>query len=490
MQKGITLYLPSFDSKNVKENISYFKNEPLIKNIFILNFNKEISINEYENIQIEYLTSASTVKKIADKTETEFVLLINDHSIIVPKNNLLHRFIQIAENTSAGILYSDFYEEQNSKLVERPLNDYQIGSVRDNFNFGPVLLFRKDALNHFSGEIKNGFNYSGLYDFRLHTSRSYSIIRIPEFLYTKKSLEKKNKSEEHFAYVDQKNRDVQIEMEKVFTDHLKEIGSYLKPGFNQIDLNEDNFPVEASVIIPVKNRKETIPDAIKSVLNQTTDFKFNLIIVDNHSTDGTTDIIEDFSKKDDRIIHVIPGKKNLGIGGCWNEAIEHKYCGRFAVQLDSDDLYINENTLQIIIDKFYEDNCAMVIGSYKITDYDLNEIPPGLINHKEWTDENGMNNALRINGLGAPRAFFTPVIRKIKFPDVSYGEDYSAALAISRQYKIGRIFEPLYLCRRWEGNTDSSLSIEQENSNNYYKDRIRSFEILARQRFNAKKNNR
>jgi glycosyltransferase involved in cell wall biosynthesis len=238
--------------------------------------------------------------------------------------------------------------------------------------------------------------------------------------------------------------------------------------------------MEASVIIPVRNRVRTIEDAVRSALDQETNFKYNVIVVDNHSTDGTTDILNHFHHNE-RLVHIIPERDDLGIGGCWDLAINHPKCGRFAVQLDSDDLYSGPDTLQKIVDKFYEEQCGMVIGSYRMTDFQLNTLPPGVIDHKEWTDENGHNNALRVNGLGAPRAFYTPLLRSIGMPNVSYGEDYAVGLAISRNYHIGRIYEPVYLCRRWEGNSDSSLSIEKLNANNTYKDSIRTREFIIRQ---------
>jgi glycosyltransferase involved in cell wall biosynthesis len=287
--------------------------------------------------------------------------------------------------------------------------------------------------------------------------------------------------DKHFSYVDPKNREVQIEMEKVVTQHLMDIRAYVHPPFKEIDLNlTKDFEFEASVIIPVRNRVKTIGDAIESVLMQKTNFKFNLIVIDNHSTDGTSEVISSFSKKDERLIHYIPERNDLGIGGCWNAGVHHNKCGKFAVQLDSDDIYKDENTLQTVVDLFHKEKCAMVIGSYQITDFNLNPLPPGLIDHKEWTSDNGPNNALRINGLGAPRAFYTPVLREIKIPNVSYGEDYSAGLAISRQYKIGRIYHSIYMCRRWEGNSDAQLDIVRINANNFYKDRIRTFELSAR----------
>ncbi len=315
----------------------------------------------------------------------------------------------------------------------------------------------------------------------LKISQKYPLVRIPEYLYTVEVKEDIGSEEKHFSYVDPKNRDVQIEMEKAVTQHLKDIGAFLQPPFKEIDFNKsEQFEFEASVIIPVRNRAKTIGDAIDSVLKQETNFKFNLIVVDNHSTDGTTEVIKEKSKKNVLVIHITPGRKDLGIGGCWNEAVHHEKCGKFAIQLDSDDIYSDKNTVQTIVDTFHKEKCAMVIGSYKLTDIDLNELPPGLIDHKEWTDNNGPNNALRINGLGAPRAFYTPVLREIKIPNVSYGEDYGVGIAISRSYKIARIYHSIYLCRRWEGNSDAKLDIVKMNSNNLYKDRLRTFELNAR----------
>jgi hypothetical protein len=372
--------------------------------------------------------------------------------------------------------------------VHQKLIDYQIGSIRDDFDFGHCFLARIDFLkNNISSlfSLKNNFLYSGLYDLRLTVSRSFPVNRISQPLYAVKTESKNSSSDKKiFEYVDPQNREVQLEMEKVATHYLKEIDAYIDPSFKEeVNLDEE-FDIEASVIIPVKNRVNTIETAINSAINQKSNFSFNVIVVDNHSTDGTTEFIKNISQKKNKIVHIIPERKDLGIGGCWNEAILNKMCGTFAVQLDSDDIYSDENTLQKIVDKFYEEKCAMVIGSYKLTDFNLKEIPPGIIDHREWTDDNGHNNALRINGLGAPRAFYTPIIREIKFPNVSYGEDYAVGLAISRQYKIGRIYEPIYFCRRWEGNTDASLSLEKQNTNNFYKDSLRTQEIFARQELN------
>jgi hypothetical protein len=413
------------------------------------------------------------------------LLAIGDIEIKIDEE-ALSRFLDVAKTSVAGLVYSDYYELLNNDAVEHPTIDYQTGSIRDDFEFGPVILLKRESVQKF---IKQNTNYSfaGLYSLRLSVSEHHPVVRIPQYLYTASKLDLRKSGEKLFDYVDPQNRNVQIEMEKAATFHLKQIGAYLPPVENDTNLDAEEFEYEASVIIPVKNREKTIVDAIQSALKQETDFSYNVIVVDNHSSDSTTQILSELSNKENKLLHIIPERTDLGIGGCWNEAILNAQCGKFAVQLDSDDLYLNENTLQKIIDKFYQDSCAMIIGSYKLADFNMKEIPPGVIDHREWTDENGHNNALRINGLGAPRAFYTPVVREIKFPNVSYGEDYVVALAILREHKIGRIYEPLYLCRRWEGNTDADLSIEQQNANDYYKDSIRTTEIIERQKKNKYK---
>jgi glycosyltransferase involved in cell wall biosynthesis len=323
--------------------------------------------------------------------------------------------------------------------------------------------------------------FAGLYDLRLKISQGNTLVHIQEMLYTEVETDIRKSGEKQFDYVDPRNRAVQIEMEKACTHHLKCINAWLKPVFREIKFEDQNFEFDASVVIPVKNRVRTVSDAIRSVLSQKTKYKFNLIIVDNYSTDGTTDLIRSFAA-DSRIVHIIPERKDLGIGGCWNEAVFSEKCGRFAIQLDSDDLYIDDNVITKIVDGFYAQQCAMLVGSYKMVNFDLHDIPPGLIDHKEWTPDNGRNNALRINGLGAPRAFYTPVLRTIRVPNVSYGEDYAVGLAISRHYQIGRIYEPLYLCRRWDENSDASLDVNRMNTYNLYKDKIRTIELIARKR--------
>jgi glycosyltransferase involved in cell wall biosynthesis len=331
--------------------------------------------------------------------------------------------------------------------------------------------------------MQEGYEFAGLYDLRLRISQQHRIVHIPEFLYSLVDPDSRNSGEKQFDYVDPKNRDMQLEMEQACTNHLKNINAWLQPVFKPVIFDKEDFKTEATVVIPVRNRVKTIADAMDSVLKQKAGFDFNLIIVDNHSTDGTTELIRSYASSDRRIIHIIPKRKDLGIGGCWNEAIMHPLCGKFSVQLDSDDLYIDETVIGRIVGAFYSQQCAMVVGAYRMVNFALAEIPPGLIDHKEWTSGNGRNNALRINGLGAPRAFYTPVIRKIRVPNVSYGEDYAVGLAISRYYKIGRIFEPLYLCRRWEENSDASIDIQKQNAYNFYKDKIRTLELWARQRY-------
>ena len=406
----------------------------------------------------------------------------------IPGEFAIERMIQVATDTGAGILYSDYTELVDGKKVTHPLNDYQTGSLRDDFDFGPLLLVNSKAAKNATGELSENLKSAALYDLRLTISRSYPIIHLNEFLYTTVKESDQSLEEKQFNYVDPKNMSVQIEMEKVCTKHLKKIGAWLPPVFDDINLASGTFPVEASVIIPVRNRERTISDAIDSVLSQQTTFPFNVIIIDNHSTDGTTEIITEKSLKDSRIIHLKPERDDLGIGGCWNEGVQHPSCGRFAIQLDSDDVYSSDQTLANIIREFYTQNCAMLVGSYRMCNFNLDTIPPGIIDHKEWTQENGRNNVLRINGLGAPRAFFTPLLRSIKVPNTSYGEDYALGLQFSRHWKIGRIYDVLYLCRRWEDNSDASIDLIRSNTYNAYKDKLRSIELAVRHNIRNQKN--
>jgi hypothetical protein len=421
--------------------------------------------------------SVESMKQIAGKLRGDYALIALRGTTPEPGQFALERLASVARDTGASMLYCDYDEIKEGKYLNHPVIDYQQGSLRDDFNFGPVQLFRKDVLTTFLTEVTEQWEHAGLYALRLLASRMGEVIRIPEFLFTMKEPDARLSGEKLFDYVSSSAREKQIEMEAACTDHLKKAGAFLNPDFRETEF-PGNFPVEATVVIPVRNRVKTIRDAVDSVLDQKTNFPFNLIVVDNHSTDGTTAVLEQYT--DPLLIHLQPKRTGLGIGGCWNEAIFHKQCGRFAVQLDSDDLYASGNTLQKIVDKFYEEKCAMVIGSYQMCDFKLNPIPPGLIDHKEWTPENGPNNALRINGLGAPRAFYTPVVRDIRIPNTSYGEDYAVGLAISRTWKIGRIYEPVYLCRRWEDNSDASLDVQKINAHDTYKDRLRTIELKAR----------
>ncbi|OGU70138.1 MAG: glycosyl transferase, partial [Ignavibacteria bacterium RBG_16_34_14] len=470
MKNKITVFLPYNGLPHTEKTLREFVNSELVENFFLLTSNKNLrSIANCEKLEIENFHSSQTINLIAEKSKTDFTLILLEDVLIDTGQFAIERFFSVAENTNSGICYSDFYEMTNGVRTNHPVIDYQLGSLRDDFDFGPILFIKTEALKKAIKKEKSDYKFAGFYDLRLKIIQSYSIIPIPEYLYTTIKYNSGSLSDEHFAYVDPKNRQVQIEMEKVVTQHLKEIGAYLKPKFEKINFDKGSFDVEASVIIPVKNRVKTIADAIKSVIKQKTDFDFNLIIVDNYSNDGTSEIIKSFAEKDKRVIHIIPQRKDLGIGGCWNEAVHNSICGKFSIQLDSDDIYKDEHTLQMIIDKFREEKVPMVIGSYLITNFNLEEIPPGVIDHREWTPENGRNNALRINGFGAPRAFYTPLLRKIKIPNVSYGEDYAVGLAISRNYKIGRIYEPIYFCRRWEDNTDAQIDITKLNANNLYK---------------------
>jgi hypothetical protein len=442
---------------------------------------KEFEFPNCTVFKINPLTRSKTLKQINNTTTTDFILLIISESEIDFGKYAYKRISSLAHSFNSGIIYSDYFDNENDLMTPHSLIDYQPGSVRDNFNFGHIMFFRKDIFSEAANDLNDKYRYAGLYSIRLIISIKYPIIRIPEYLY---SVTGNISSANQFGYVDSKNKSVQVEMEEAFTDYLQKINALVRPTTEELDLYSINFKNEVSVIIPVKNRVRTISEAVNSALNQKCDFIFNIIVVDNHSDDGTTEALNSLTKSNKNILHLIPNAPALGIGGCWNEGINHGDCGRFAVQLDSDDIYSDEHTLQKIVNVFRIEKCAMVIGSYKLTDFQFNIIPPGIIDHREWTKENGLNNALRINGLGAPRAFFTPIIRKINFPNVSYGEDYTSGLAISRNYKTGRIYEPIYICRRWEGNSDSLLSIEKENNYNFYKDKIRTLEILIRQKLN------
>jgi Glycosyl transferase family 2 len=482
-----TVFIPFTGSEKIAEITNSLRASKLIEEVYLI-AGKDVETPKSSQVIVEEnIPGTKTLRTIYKETDSDFIVLYLEPSFIRLEKFSLHRILEIANSTNAGILYSDYIAITGDEKHFHPLINYQLGSIRDDFDFGKMIVIRKIVLSEYLSQMNDELIHSGVYDMRLYISRNYPVIRIPEYLYSVNIEPANNSAEKQFYYVDPKNENVQKEMEASATNHLKKISAYLEPEFSGVNLTNDKFAYEASVIIPVKNREKTISDAINSALNQKTDFSFNIIVVDNHSTDKTTEIIRTFAEEQNKIIHILPESKNLNIGGCWNEAISNERCGKYAVQLDSDDLYADDQTLQKIINAFRQEKCAMVIGSYKLTDFNLNEVPPGIIDHKEWTPANGRNNALRINGLGAPRAFYTPLIREIKFPNVSYGEDYSVALAVSRKYEIARIYEPIYICRRWEGNSDAGIAQEKKNKFDFYKDTIRTFEINARRKLNAEK---
>lgn len=482
----INCFIPFHSAEQAKNTVITLKQSSLSNKIYLLTDNdtKDI-INGCETIGIDSLRSTATIKKIASKADTDYTLIYTKSADLRLGMFALDRMLQIIKDSDAGFVYADHYQVIGEEKKNNPLIAYQKGSLRDDFNFGSLVLYKTSELKKAVDKMDKEYKFAGIYDLRLKVSQAANLVHINEYLYTEIENDTRKSGEKIFDYVDPKNREVQIEMEEACTDHLKKTGGYLAPKFRKVEFNKFDFEYEASVIIPVRNRIRTIGDAIRSVLNQKTNFKFNLIIIDNYSTDGTTEAIDKFAS-DNRLIHIIPENKELGIGGCWNAGVHHPKCGKFAIQLDSDDVYSDENTLQKIVDAFYEQNCAMVVGTYMLTDFDMKMIPPGIIDHKEWTPENGRNNALRINGLGAPRAFYTPVLREIKVPNTSYGEDYALGLHFSREYQIGRIYDVLYLCRRWDDNSDASLDIVKMNNHNTYKDRIRTWELEARIALNKK----
>lgn len=491
MNKTITCFIPYGSENQINKTIRHLQECPTVDRIFLLPTSPVPNLSLPDKCYILPSSAPESVeryKQVALYANTPFTLICTQVQDLEFGYMALERMCDYLSAPQCSMVYADHYKTIKGERTPHPVIDYQLGSVRDDFDFGSLLMFRTDYLKRAINEIEaeKEYQHSALYALRLALSRYGELTHIREFLYTETEIDLRKSGEKQFDYVDPRNRQVQIEREEVFTRHLKKIGAYLKPGMMTVDLKEGEFSHEASIIIPVRNRARTINDAIRSVLEQETSFPFNLIIIDNHSTDGTSEIIEQY-KNDNRVIHLIPERTDLGIGGCWNLGINHPQCGRFAIQLDSDDLYSTPHTVQTIVDKFYKEQCAMVIGSYRMTDFTLQTLPPGVIDHKEWTDENGHNNALRINGLGAPRAFFTPLLRKIRVPNTSYGEDYALGLAFSRQYRIGRIYDVLYLCRRWEGNSDAALSIEKINQNNNYKDSLRTLEIKLRQAINKKR---
>ncbi len=478
----ITCFVAGAEKGDLQMTIDEFRGSGYVDNIYVVSTEKP-DIEGVGWVEGTAFQATKTIREIASKVSGDFALFYTKPLPLRMGQYGLERMARMAADADAGMFYADHYELKNGELQKHPVIDYQEGSLRDDFDFGSVVLYKAEALKNAANAMDRDYLYAGLYDLRLRISRHHRIVRLPEYLYTEVETDTRKSGQKQFDYVDPKNRAVQIEMEQACTEHLKRVGAFLEPKFVNVSFDEEIFPVEASVIIPVKNRVKTIGDAIASVLRQKVDFSFNVIVIDNYSTDGTTELIGDFAKKDKRVIHVIPNRKDLGIGGCWNVGVHHELCGKFSIQLDSDDLYIDEHVLTKIVNAFYAQHCGMVIGAYQIVNFDLEEIPPGLIDHREWTHDNGRNNALRINGLGAPRAFYTPLLREVKVPNSNYGEDYALVLMISRKYRIGRIYESLYLCRRWEDNSDAVLDIPKLNENNHYKDKIRTIELWARQQY-------
>ena len=444
---------------------------------------------EHITLQSNGLPSTQELLDIAGKMTGDYLLLNLKPTIVEMGDNALPRLSRVAEETDAAMVYSDYLAVKEGETERHPVIDYQEGSLRDDFDFGQVVLIRTKWLKKWAEEVaadeNRHYQFAAWYDFRLFLSRCGLLFHLNETLYTIVEEDTRKSGEKQFDYVNPRNREVQIEMERACTEHLRQLNALIDTtSYSDIDFNERDFEVETSVVIPVFNRAKTVADAVKSALSQETKFSFNVIVVDNHSTDGTAEILAELARENEKLIVLNPNRRDLGIGGCWNLAINNEHCGRFAVQLDSDDLYSSPQTLQKIVEAFHEQRAAMIVGSYRMCNFQLETLPPGIIDHREWTDENGPNNALRINGLGAPRAFFTPLARLIQFPNTSYGEDYAMGLAFSRQWRIGRIYDELYLCRRWEGNSDASLPVEKVNANNLYKDRLRTMELMARRKMN------
>lgn len=488
MPSPFTVFLPFSGEQHTQRIVDQLRESALVDSICLLSTDTAgAGLEGCTRLAVSSLYAARTLHTIAARAATPYALLVLHDTAIEFGEFALERMLGVAERTASGLVYSDYHDLAGDRRLAHPVIEYQPGSLRDDFNFGSVLCFDAKALKAAAAATRSPrYEFAGLYSLILALSRRHPITRIAESLYGKAEQDVRKSGEKQFDYVDPKQRATQIEMECAITEHLKRIGAWLKPRFKSINLDEGRFDHEASVIIPVKNRVKTIGDAVASALKQQADFPFNVIVVDNHSTDGTTDLLRALAEKDSRLVHLIPARQDLLIGGCWDEAVMHPACGRFAVQLDSDDLYRDETTLRQVVEVFRREHCAMVVGSYRMTNFNLEEIPPGVVDHREWTPENGPNNALRINGLGAPRAFYTPLLRRVKLPNVSYGEDYSVVLAISREFKVGRIYEPIYLVRRWEGNSDADLDVARQNAFNFYKDKLRTFELIARQRLNRR----
>ena len=493
MREKIDCFLPCSTPTEMAVTLETLRNSKTIQHIHLLADRATADSYTWPEdchlMPVDGVNTTDTMLAIEECADAEYILLSLKASAVDIGYYALERMLRVAVESGAAMVYADHYTLAAGQRTQHPVIDYQAGSLRDDFDFGQLVVIRSELLHEYAGYCRTqniAWQHAGFYDLRLFLSRKGVLFHMNEYLYTEVESDLRLSGEKQFDYVNPRNRDVQIEMEQAVTKHLKEVGalidcsSHVEPQFD-----EQFFTYEASVIIPVYNREKTIVDALTSALDQKTSFRYNVIVVDNHSSDGTTQLIEQIAHNDKRVIHIIPERYDLGIGGCWNMAINDEHCGRFAVQLDSDDLYASPHTLQRIVDTFYKEKAAMVVGSYRMCDFNLQTLPPGLIDHREWTEENGPNNALRINGLGAPRAFFTPIARQVQFPNTSYGEDYALGLAFSRRYKIGRIYDELYLCRRWGGNSDHALSVERVNANNLYKDRLRTMELTMRQRMLA-----
>ncbi len=481
MKTKITACIPYSGNDATRRTVEQLRESGLVEQIILLAGTDIPSLEGCVTLQVDAVTSAATMRAMTSALRTPYCLFLLHDTQIEFGQFGIERFVHIAEATGADLVFSDYYDMKEGKRTPHPVIEYQAGSLRDDFNFGSVVLMDAAKMKNAVADLgRERYRFAGWYALRLAMTQQAPFVRVGEFLYSKVEGDVRKSGEKLFDYVDPRNREVQIEMEKAVTVHLKAIGGYLAPRFTKVRPDGGNFPVEASVIIPVRNRVKTVGDAVASALRQQAPFPFNVIVVDNHSTDGTTDVLRALASGDERLVHIIPVREDLGIGGCWNEAAHHALCGRYAVQLDSDDMYKDETTIRRVVEAFRAERCAMVVGTYQMTNFALEPIPPGIIDHREWTPRNGRNNALRINGLGAPRAFYTPVLRRIKIPNVSYGEDYALGLAISREYQIGRIYEPIYLCRRWEGNSDADLDIAKLNGFNFYKDKIRTLELMAR----------
>ena len=486
--KRIDCFIPMQSASQVERTVSALKGEDSVANIFLL---RETGASDEDvpgvvSLPTTSIKSTDAVKKIAAAASSEYTLIYLKHTALSFGHFSLERMLSIADDTGAAMVYADHFNEADGVRSEAPVIDYQVGALRDDFDFGSVLIYRTSALKEAVAGMDEDYNAAGQYDLRLRASRIGAIEHISEYLYYDTETDTRKSGEKLFDYVDPKNRASQIEMEKACTSHLKAIGGYLAPQFKDVQFSEQQFEYEASVIIPCKNRVRTIRDAIRSALNQKTTFKYNVIVVDDNSTDGTVEIIKEMMSNP-RLVYIAQDKTWHGIGGNWNSALHHPKCGKFALQLDSDDMYSDENVVQRFVEAFYDQNCAMVVGTYQLTDIDLNPLPPGVIDHREWTPDNGRNNALRINGLGAPRGFYTPLLKTLNFPPTKYGEDYAVGLRVSREYQIGRLYEVMYNCRRWDSNSDAALDVQKVNANNYYKDKIRSWELKARIALNAKK---